>query len=80
MGAAQSCELDQFAFVKIGQRFAHIGGKGRNVGIVLFGQGLYNLVKSSPVAARKNFVRRFVQFDDALREKQNAFSGCGVNL
>ena len=60
MGVARSCELDQLSLVKIGQGFAHIGGKRRNVGVVFFSQRPYNLVECSPIAAGKNFLRGFV--------------------
>src|SRR5438445_9080153 len=38
MVAVRSCELDQLAFVKIGERFAHIGGKGGNISVIFFGK------------------------------------------
>ena len=80
MDVEQSCKLDQFALVKIGNGFAHIGSKRRNVGVVFFGQRPHDLAQCSSVAAGENFVRSFVQFDDAFGEKQNAFAAGGICL
>ena len=80
MVAARSFDLDQLAFVKIGERFAHIGGKGGNISVVFFCQVADDLAQCSPVAAGKNFLRGFVQFDNAFRKKQNCFAGREVHL
>ena len=77
MVAVRSCELDQLAFVKIGERFAHIGGKGGNISVIFFGQVAHDLTQCSPVAAGKNFLRGFVQFDDAFRKKQTVLPVAG---
>ena len=79
-GAARSCEFDQLASLQIGQGFAHISSKRRGIGIVIFGQCFHDLAYRSSIAASKNFVRGFVQFDDALGKKQNAFASRGVDL
>src|SRR6266567_3010029 len=80
MGAGQSWEFDKLASLQIGKGFADIGCKRREIGVILFGQRADDLAYCSSIAAGKNFLRSFVQFEDAFREKQYAFACGGVDL
>ena len=80
MDAARSCELDQLALLQIGHGFPDIGGQRRGISVVFFGQLVHDLAQCSAIAAGENFLRGFVQFDDALREKQYVFTRGGIGL
>jgi len=66
--------------MQIGQRFSHVGGKRFGIGVVFLGQPLNDLVQCSSIAAGKDFVRGFVQFDDAFGMEQHAFARNGIRL
>ena len=80
MAGVRSCVINQFSLMEVRQRFAHISRKRLRIGVVFFGQSLNDLAQCSSITARENFVRGFVQFDDAFREKQHVFAGSGIDL
>jgi hypothetical protein len=80
MDATRSCEFNQLASLQIGAGFAHVGGELLGIRVVFLCQVMHNRAQCSSIAAGKNFVGGFVQFDDAFREKEYAFAGREVGL
>ncbi len=80
MAGAHSCVLNQSSLMQIGQRFAHVDGKRVGIGVVFFGERVNDVVQCSSIAAGKDFVRSFVQFDDAFGVEQHAFAGDRIGL
>ena len=66
--------------MQIGQRFAHVGGKRFGIGVVFFGQHVNDVVQCSSITVGKDFVRSFVQFDNAFGVEQDTFAGDGIGL
>src|SRR5882757_2870700 len=80
MDGEWSCKFDQLPSLQIRKGFLHIGAKHLSIDVILFSQRVDNLTHRSSIAAANNVLRGFVQFEQALRKKQDAVAGLGIGL